>query len=1605
MMTAEVTAIPYLIDRSADADRVIEYILDGRRRLAVLYGQRGSRRTELIRDWIIPRLENRREAFYGACDPELPRTVTGALQELSLEDALRRGGLVILGRMERCLSLPDREKQRRVAELLKRVDEGEFPGSLVLVVTERSLGQMWTLQVAAPSLMANMLEIPVVTFRDCLQKLGATPGASGLRYAPEAVAALEEESGANGVVDGVELARAVDQGFLHFKIGSDRVITAADCKTVGGVAGALDEYRKLQLETAAERWGPEAAAKTAELILSEVASALKEGTRPDLNDVALRLGVGEKLFQDVFQWLCGDGQLLRDDGNRQLVIVPAELRTSIEQAGAQKQRDVTRAWALLRDGARSWSQLGVVLPRKRLEEIEAVRELLPATDDEAALMVRSLLRIENLQDMSSIRYWLRRIRSRGGEIPPLMQALFADRAAVRQRAADLLAGFDEPDVRRQLHRVATEDPERSVRRAAVASLAGMQVDELWPLISQEARDMGSPYQENAVAALRLFHDERTITLLRELVALPDQPLNIRTEAIAALAALGTTEAMRSLVEIGLNDEDAEDRSNAAAALGSIESRERVREAVEEIRNSKVTLEQAGPVTVRRAMGILLRSLLSLAVVVVNTFLHGVALLALRRYRSGFLFLGIEACIYASRKAGAWDRWEILVLTLLVMNWLASQLFATRISIADGKRDVLLESRRVATRPPRWKLGTPFTMMLLVADLIAFFFVHGLAHALAGRSQRALKLFGLECFGIVCLVIGWFYFSGAYAPITAFPPHVSRVLLWIYVTVGTILFAGTFFWDVVPVFYSLAAHPRRQHGSARRAPLYAAIASNRWAAEYLLECAAAPAVADRRWARRVICRTAETMPSQQLIESLKTQPRRPRYLVDVLKRIKNHEIVQALGEECRTAAPRLKRWMVDVLAGRPNEASLEQLSALRSSLDRYGRLRYAMAVWHYRVRLWPSTMLLVCALLVPLPILAAYEADATMKNPARPVLRMVQAPKMRGKMTGDQLLETQQFLARVDTEDALDVLTALFRDSAADNHKLWNGGLKKLGSAVCSLPEGPANDPQQQKINTLRDELASVLIDGVKSKQRQAKEALSAIKESPSRCGLSDRSKKELVQAASALETMRTPEAEDLAIAALDASGDRRAVKRLLAIALQRTPALQFQRRTASDAFQLDQFRENAFREKALDALGQNPSLEAADALSQIANAKDTARDSRDFASKAQQLANRRYETMIVEANVPLDNGQYKAAYDAGFKLLRVIPEGQPHDHLIDLLGEATYQLALGDKTGSKEWADRAIEYLNQAKKARRLKESRKLSNTYAVRADYLKQEKHVEEAFADADRAIKEDPTSYLGYATKAWLLQQTDQFKPSLNYALTAIEKDATMNWSYGLLQNAYTRQAQATADGELRKQILRNATRQFEKLAQQHQDVMWPEESLAEIYHDNMSEFDPGAFPRSYDLYADMQKRFGEHLSADQKQEFDANRLESRFTTGRYKEVSEIGAQLDRGLGESSALRIPVNVYRYAALAMSGDAAAAEIQLSRLERLVSKLPKDFDPGWSYNGSLIYLRAQPRGELEQQVTELIKALQDTKSLPPAVIAANRTALRTVKLRASSQER
>jgi HEAT repeat protein len=1577
-----------VVDRSADAHRVVEYLLQAERQLAVLYGRRGSRRRELIREWILPQLEGKREAYYAECSPLLPKNVIGVDGELSIDEALRSGAVVFLGRMERFLSVPDPTGRARFLELLTRGGENETPGTLVLVIPEQSLIHVLALQDVAPSLMENILEIGVVTFRDSMQALSR--GTAWLTYDSEAIDALAQEVEQNGTVDAVELAVAINQGFQSFKGAPDTRITLADCKAIGGVGGALDEFRKVILDKAIDCWGPDAD-KNIEVILAAVVSSSKQGISLEVEDLASRLGIRKTALSDVLTWLCGEGQLLRDDGTGQLTIIPAELSAGIEQIAASHQQDVKRAGSLLRNGVRSWSELGALLPQKRLDEIQTTQEWLTATDDEATLMVRSLLQVHEPADTSSVCYWLQRIRSRTGQTSALIEGLFAESPTVRRRAAELLGDFDERDVLRQLHRVVTEDPDRDVRQVALASLGKMQLDELWPVISHEARQLESPYQRNAVASLCLFHNE-ALALLRELASSSDQSYDVRAEAINTLAAIGSTESVRTLVEIGLNANSATDRATATKALVAISSKDRAREAIAAIRDATMTLESSGPITLRGAVQGLLHLVLSSIITVINLFVHGAALLALRRYRSGLLFFGVELVILAAKNVSRWEGTEAWVVLLLLMNWLASQLAATRVSFVQEKIvGGESPSMRVSNRPVRSSLGTSLLAVLLLFDLIPFFLVHGLAQGLAGRSQRAIKLFALECFGVLCGIIAWYYFTPNFTWITAFPPKISQGLLYVYGCVGVLLFLGTFFWDLGPVIYDLVTDRRGRGGWKRRIFLYEAMANNRWSAEYLLECAAQLDNPYKTWARRVVRRTGRLMPADQVILSLKVQNRRPDYLVQSLRTITDGAILKALAAELKAATPPLRRWIVDVLAGKPSEASLEQLRLVRNTLGWYGRLRYGVGLWHYRLRVWPSTVLVISVLLVPLPLLSAYEAAQTSINPGRPVLRMVQAEGIRWKhakngplrmsadqrMTDDQLLETLQFLANVDEKDDPELLNAAFKESTAEERDIWSKKPVRVAKAICTLPS-EMDPPQQRRVDALRDELVSVLAHNVASKQPDAKKALSIIEEDTTHCGISDRSGSDLVRAASTvLQDSTSPQDMSIAVAALDAAGTPNAVEPLRRIVAQ-LPSRQDIQSREKDPKISDQLQWDNTRRAALSAINNNPSHEADQALDMIKNSfdHDIAKLAGDFiAQRDKQRANQHYESLVNRAT-------------------------------------AAYQRAVASG-GSGQTTTLAITYLNEIRKTGQWSgdKSYMLSTAYVLRAESTARQFEpgdtsvnaraaMRDAFADARMAKREDPTSALAYCVEAWLLQRDRRPRESIGYLSTAISKQADFQWSYDLLYDAYISQANMTADPGRKQARLKEGAAQFESLIKRYPNVMWPQSGLARIYHDNL--FD---FARSYELLRVVEQRFGPVLAGQQKQNLDANFLESCFTVGHYQEAQDAAAKLDTELDVSDyELRIPTGVYRYMGLAMQGYATAAESQLSKVELLVRKLPPDYELGWSYEGTVQYLRSrQPQDEVAERLADLADSangLQKYRRLSPLVIGANRAALRAARVSA-----
>jgi hypothetical protein len=941
--------------------------------------------------------------------------------------------------------------------------------------------------------------------------------------------------------------------------------------------------------------------------------------------------------------------------------------------------------------------------------------------------------------------------------------------------------------------------------------------------------------------------------------------------------------------------------------------------------------------------------------------------------------------------------------LLLMNWLVSQLVATRVSFVQEK--IAISGAR-PIQPPgkavRSKLGTSLLAVLLVFDLIPFLIVHGLAQGLAGRPQRAIRLFALQCFGVLCCVVAWYYFTPNFSWITAFPPRISSGLYYIYGGVGLVMFFGTFLWDLGPVIYDLVTDRIGRGGWKRRNALYEAMANNRWVAEYLLECAAQSTGPYRSWARRVVRRTARLMPVDQIILSLKLQKRRPRYLIQGLKSITDGTILKALASELKAATPRLKRWIVDILAGKPSEASLEQLRSERSALGWYGHLRYGVGLWHYRLRVWPSTVLIISVLLVPLPLLSVYEAAETSRNPGRPVLRMVQAENSRWKQSGnnklrdavsdrwrmsdDQLLETLQFLAKVDQMDEPALLSSVFKDSTAQKRDIWSKKLERLATAVCTLPSdignqnNPSGQKQQEKVNALRDELVSVLANNLESQDSDSKEALSIIEKDSQHCDISDRSKANLVNAANkVLGDPSSPAELNIAVAALDAAGTPAAVQPLRQIVMQLptrqdTPGQDTRSRYSGPLLTDDTLR------AALSALSSNPSPQADAALDQIKSSQDphVAKIAADFiAQRARLRAQQNYERLLAQA-------------------------------------EVAYRTAISTE-GSVETTTQAINSLNEVKSTGQWSGDQRymLSTAYALRAQYIARQikpagssvdprSAMRDALTDAHNAMKEDPSSPLAYSVEASLLQLQHQPQQSLSYLFTAINNQSDYSWAYDLLYDAYTLQAATITDSAHKREKLKDAAAKFTALTDRYPTVIWPQLQLARIYHDNLFDFE-----HSYGRLKSVEQEFGQQLVGEEKLNLDANLVESCFTAGHYQEAEDLAARLEPELDKDDFdLRIPTSLYLYMALAVQGKAKAADSQLTRLEGLVKELPAGQELQWNYDGTAQFLRSnQMPGEMTAPLADLIDAankLQTTRKIPPQVIDANRAAL---KLNRASADR
>jgi tetratricopeptide (TPR) repeat protein len=1574
------------LDRSIVAGQVLGFLSQTGRRLVILYGRRGSRKSDLIKQWVMPRLDSTIKTEFAECDPNLAGFKTGAGSPDRIQSALGEGKMVFLAHADHCLFMTDERYPSVLLNWIQAVEQNQLPGSLVLSVPERSLSNVLTLQNLAPSLLSNILEIEPISFRDSLLHLTSISQESDLTYDAAAVNLLDAQAQKLLPVDPIELAQGIDQGFRYFKPETYRCVTVDDCEDIGGIPGVLDELRKLTFENARERFGP-ASENIVEVILVESAYCSKAGRAFDITDLALRLGLEPSQVDEILTWLCETERILRRDRAGGIELVPIELSAVVEQNAQVSHKDISRGAGILHDGVRSWAQLGSVLPQKRLDEVNSIREWLITSDEETVLVVRSLLRVAGDEDCRNLIYWLHRIRSRDAQISVLLENLFAVSPAVRRRVAVLLATYDDREVLKQLHRVATEDPDADVRAAALASLANMNTDELWPLVSQEARQPTSPYQIHAVSCLRLFKDDRSWQLLKELVSSNECSAEVRQEAIETLAQLRTPASIQALVEISLYHEDRDVRVSAGAALATIQSAELARHAVDAVRDSGAS---QGPDSSRPAQSVFAAAwqiAAGLAIATGNIVVHGVALMTLRRLRPGLIFLGIEAALFLVRvKFG--EEASTMTSVGLFVNWLVCQLMATRASYswlkAPGQDTALSWSRNPR---PKSRLTLSLFCWLLVLDVIWIFLFHGLVHALAGRFKRSLKLLFFECVGGGCCFAARYCFTSDIVWITPLPTNISRVMFPAYLAVGIVIFLYTLVADIVPMVIEVFQNQSGGAGWRAKIDLLRVLASNPFVAEYLLQSAQTGNDADQHWAKKIVRRTAHLMPYEKVIGALASHEN-PTYLIRGLAPVTDKELLTAVTEEMKQATPRVQKRIVNLLTCRPSEASLAALRSLRKTAGWYGRVMYSAGVWYHRLLVWPSGILLVIILTAPFPILAAVEIIQTSADPDRPVMRMVENSGGRSKLTDDQLLEALQFLAKFDRSVNPDQLQKLFISSTSEPRSIWTEDPSRLAIEVCSLPLDTGDSDQNQKLNVWRQQLFFLVARSIRSNAKEGTKALTTIRERDDLCGMNDVAKEKFVEAASLLLKDNQFEQQiGLAIIILDTASTESAVDQLKALlaSLDRTAN---QRATAPE-----QARRDELRRDVIAALARNDADSASSALENIAKSKSTSPKIAELAKARLQDRIDRQEAAIRESvQTPLGNGDYEAAYNQAARILDSHPIASVRDDVLDLQATAAYKMALSPDA-SESWTTKAVAALERMKNTPKwdMGQSQKLSVAYQLRAETNIKQDQYDRAISDARLAIKADPTAAFSYELVAWILQQQGKTEESRPFVRDAIDKDPTVGASYDLLYAVHISRIDNASSKDAQQAAIETAVADFRKLAEDHPDIVWPRESLAEMLHDRAFDFE-----QSYRILADLQKSSSSLSDAD-KLTLESNFMEAQFTAGRYKDAEASAERLEGQLSTTDyGLLIPVTLYAYMTAVELGNLDSAKTAWNRLLELVSHAPRAYKLVWRYDGTIRYLEQQRSSSVQQALLDLVVSmneLDNKRQLSPKAIAESKAIL------------
>ena len=614
-----------------DGRAVAEHILASQAAIVLLYGPARAASTAFMQRWVIPPLSQwKRVSYVAAGEPisfdDGPDAGTGIRIFDGFEHHLAEGG-------------SPTETMRRLAAATATSGTGK----LVLVLQEDYLSRLFMAREVVPTILDDVFAIPTMPADKFVEALERTAATLGVAIDDGFVAALTRD------LDAVRTrATLVPElvAILAFELyrssgGAARPLTREDYDARDDLGGILAGHIDFLLESLPAG----ASADIGWAVLQEVVRT-GIGAPTDLVDVANRFDVAVDAPLAVAAWLEADRRVLRANNEGGHDVVPALLARGVEYHARRMAEAIEHTRSQLCQAARQDLEFHALPPEPTFRRINAQRSALVVADDEARLMLRCALAY-NGDNSDALHHWLRRVTSETAAVEILLDALFDSRADVRVRAARCLGRFNSQDVRDQLHLIALRDTVPAVRAAAVDSLQNIATPALRSALTRETLDPNSPYRLQAIDALRIFRDDRTVTTLVKIVdeVGPGHEEEARLRAIDVLGTHDTPQAVGALARIAVHDPDAADWEAAAKALGTLQTVEAAGIALDAVDaerravpgNSRTTFPPA--LIADGAAGAL-----AVALMIGTLFLNGLILFVVGRRRTGIVLtvLGMAA---------------------------------------------------------------------------------------------------------------------------------------------------------------------------------------------------------------------------------------------------------------------------------------------------------------------------------------------------------------------------------------------------------------------------------------------------------------------------------------------------------------------------------------------------------------------------------------------------------------------------------------------------------------------------------------------------------------------------------------------------------------------------------------------------------------------------------------------------------------------------------------------------------------------------------------------------------------------------------------------------